>query len=89
MEDGSRALALCGMSESSFCFGRDWFPRHPPADENVVSGHVVYHQSKEWNECSGLAAGSWTGQLPQRMADAPQAEAGDGKTWTGEITRKG
>src|SRR4029077_11738974 len=63
--------------------------RHSSSPDVVVASDVARDQPEEWNERAWPPTGSWTGQLQDGVADAPQAAPGDGAPRPGAFARRG
>src|ERR1019366_5063773 len=78
LDNGARGISMQGVPWQHVADGRHSVPGHPQAVADMVPCDVVHHQSEEWRQRPGLAAGVGPGQLRNSMDVDAQTAQSDG-----------
>jgi len=85
LADRERLGSLRGLRLSRFRNSGDDFREYSQAVDAVVSGYLVADVSQDGGQRFGVAEGSWSGQLQDRVDMAAQTAPCHGAARTGSI----
>ena len=85
LADRERLGSLRGLRLLRFRNGGDDFREHSQAVDAVVSDYLVADVSQDGGQCFGVAEGSWSWELQNRVDVAAQVAPRNGAARTGSI----